>query len=313
MAKALGIFLVVLGHCSRVEHMTGYIAAFHMPFFFLLSGFFLFNKEVPMREFVVKKVKTLLVPCMCFGLILSTYSTLIDWLRPHADIPLGLRYIGLFINMREYPFPGSLWFLPCLFLVEVILYGLHKVIKGKWAFVASLVLLTCLGIGLHAAYGKGLPWSLDIALLVCGFTALGYWVRNKITCLLPPWVYALLLGLFVFCVEVNMSESGFTVDMYSCRLGNYGLFYAGALLGIVLMQRVVMWLLPLKWLDFFGRNSLVVYALHYIFILPLSKLLDFVPLPPVLLSFIQAILIMIILIPIIRFINAHYKWMLGQF
>ena len=101
--------------------------------------------------------------------------------------------------------------------------------------------------------------------------------------------------------------------MYSCRLGNYGLFYAGALLGIVLMQRVVMWLLPLKWLDFFGRNSLVVYALHYIFILPLSKLLDFVPLPPVLLSFIQAILIMIILIPIIRFINAHYKWMLGQF
>lgn len=151
-----------------------------------------------MREFVVKKVKTLLVPCMCFGLILSTYSTLIDWLRPHADIPLGLRYIGLFINMREYPFPGSLWFLPCLFLVEVILYGLHKVIKGKWAFVASLVLLTCLGIGLHAAYGKGLPWSLDIALLVCGFTALGYWVRNKITCLLP-------LGCMLCCWDYLFS------------------------------------------------------------------------------------------------------------
>lgn len=42
--RALGIILVVLGHVSKEPNTVIFIYAFHMPLFFLLSGF-LFNRH----------------------------------------------------------------------------------------------------------------------------------------------------------------------------------------------------------------------------------------------------------------------------
>ena len=36
--KALGMFLVILGHVPKPGHIGSLIYAFHMPFFFILSG-----------------------------------------------------------------------------------------------------------------------------------------------------------------------------------------------------------------------------------------------------------------------------------
>lgn len=39
IAKAIGIFLMVLGHAGLWDSALNYIAMFHMPLFFFMSGF----------------------------------------------------------------------------------------------------------------------------------------------------------------------------------------------------------------------------------------------------------------------------------
>lgn len=121
VAKGIGIILVVLAHCSGGSLLGNLINAFHMPLFFCLSGLFLFHKNESFKVFLNKKAKSLLFPCLVFGVLLSTYSTALDYVRGEGEIPLGLRYVGLFINTRHNPYPGSLWFFLALFLVELML------------------------------------------------------------------------------------------------------------------------------------------------------------------------------------------------
>lgn len=56
-AKAFGILLVYIGHCN-IPGWNGYIYLFHMPFFFIISGF-LWNKEknisLSFKEYFKKK------------------------------------------------------------------------------------------------------------------------------------------------------------------------------------------------------------------------------------------------------------------
>lgn len=122
VAKGIGIVLVVLAHCCGGALLSNVINSFHMPLFFCLSGLFLFRKNESFRDFINKKAKSLLFPCLIFGILLSTYSTTLDYVRGESEIPLGLRYVGLFINTRHNPYPGSLWFFLALFLVELMLY-----------------------------------------------------------------------------------------------------------------------------------------------------------------------------------------------
>ena len=39
IAKGIGIFLVVLGHCQITENVLTLITTFHMPLFFFLAGY----------------------------------------------------------------------------------------------------------------------------------------------------------------------------------------------------------------------------------------------------------------------------------
>ena len=126
VAKGIGIVLVVLAHCCGGTLPSNVINSFHMPLFFCLSGLFLFRKNESFRDFINKKAKSLLFPCLIFGILLSTYSTTLDYVRGESEIPLGLRYVGLFINTRHNPYPGSLWFFLALFLVELMLYFIHN-------------------------------------------------------------------------------------------------------------------------------------------------------------------------------------------
>ncbi len=56
IAKSIGIFLVVLGHTSINENLKIFIYSFHMPLFFLISGF-LFKTNDNFKNFFIKQFK----------------------------------------------------------------------------------------------------------------------------------------------------------------------------------------------------------------------------------------------------------------
>ena len=60
--KGVGILLVILGHCMLFENpINRIIYSFHMPLFFILSGYVYNIKYKDLqKEFIFKKLKMLL-------------------------------------------------------------------------------------------------------------------------------------------------------------------------------------------------------------------------------------------------------------
>lgn len=52
IAKGIGMFLVVMGHVHGMNRTYGVIYSFHMPLFFLISGYFfkLIDKKILLKK-----------------------------------------------------------------------------------------------------------------------------------------------------------------------------------------------------------------------------------------------------------------------
>lgn len=75
VARGFVIILMLIGHANAPDPLVKAIFGFHMPFFFILSGF-LYNKakwsELGFKKFTVSKFKAYIVPY--FILAFSIYS-----------------------------------------------------------------------------------------------------------------------------------------------------------------------------------------------------------------------------------------------
>ena len=66
MLRAIGIILMLLGHVGFGKIFETYISAFHMPLFFILSGFLFSNKRGFLRAIRHNFVK-LFIPYIFWG------------------------------------------------------------------------------------------------------------------------------------------------------------------------------------------------------------------------------------------------------
>lgn len=313
--RGLAIILVVLGHSCATLTERIVICSFHMPLFFFISGLFLFHKEEPFGAFFKKKVKSLLVPLLAFGVILSTYSIILGYVTGRP-LPIFAKYIGILFNTRHGDYGGSLWFFPSLFLVEMLLFIIYKTFSSNYLILFFSIVCAVVGVLVNQQIGQGLPWSLDISLLCVFFTALGYVLKDWIWKEHHVMSYMFTLVFFVISIYYNYLHIGSSVDLYSCRIGNPVLFYISAICGIyltigvsnILCKRIDLMGLVL----FYGQNSLIVYALHIPFLLVINLSLRWIPIGWVA-GILQTIIILLIQIPLINLVNSKFRWMTGKF
>lgn len=116
--RAIGILFMIVGHLgiggTKTDHI---IHSFHMPLFFIISGYFYKTGEI--KKQIEHKVRTILVPYFVFGsfhyvlwLFLNCNKT-DNLLRP-------LQCLLFDCTSLDMPIAGALWFLPCLFLAELM-------------------------------------------------------------------------------------------------------------------------------------------------------------------------------------------------
>lgn len=314
VAKGIGIVLVVLAHCCGGTLPSNVINSFHMPLFFCLSGLFLFRKNESFRDFINKKAKSLLFPCLVFGILLSTYSTTLDYVRGESEIPLGLRYVGLFINTRHNPYPGSLWFFLALFLVELMLYFIHKTIRSSAFRLIVVLAISVMGCLYNQKYKVGLPWSLDIAFICILFTEFGYMCKQYGVLSHNSLAKAvLLLVVFTVTFSLNVVVLGYNVNLFSSDYGCYPLFYLTALSGTYIVYSLSCIIKHNRLLQYLGQNSLLIYSLHFLLLLVVSITYSHIPINGIFSSVAQTITILLLLIPVINIINKHFIWMTGKF
>uniref|UniRef100_A0A7C3NH83 Acyltransferase 3 domain-containing protein n=1 Tax=candidate division WOR-3 bacterium TaxID=2052148 RepID=A0A7C3NH83_UNCW3 len=120
IAKSIGIFLVVLGHTSINENLKIFIYSFHIPLFFLISGF-LFKTNDNFKNFFIKQFKRFIIPYYIFSII-----TYIFWVTVGGRYGIGLiseigytkPLIGTILGLSHNDYlvhDISLWFLYVLF------------------------------------------------------------------------------------------------------------------------------------------------------------------------------------------------------
>lgn len=139
--RGFGILLVVLGHTSQTSGLVSWIFSFHMPLFFIISGM-LFHERQFLDSFKRKAVR-LLVPYVFFGTVTLAYWALIERRLRGDDgsVPNALANIVLaHAVVDNYPQNAVLWFLPCLFVTEMLFLGFFLLVNKAGSVETKIVM-----------------------------------------------------------------------------------------------------------------------------------------------------------------------------
>lgn len=133
-----GILLVLLGHSGfeepiiqqKLSYLHSWIYSFHMPLFFLISGF-LFSLTNPVMEkactgkFIWKKTLRLIVPYVVLGTVIFAIKYVFAGLS-HADrvFSVGNFFKMFIIPGAEYSTIGHLWYVFTLYMIFLLVLGL---------------------------------------------------------------------------------------------------------------------------------------------------------------------------------------------
>lgn len=126
--KGLCILLVVLGHIYDSSNILRiWIYSFHMPLFFIISGMLVKHtnvKERSIKNIIISKFKTLIVPYIFLELI-----AIFVWMITNEFTLQSLKW-NIMDSILMYCRAGATWFLPCLFIAEVVFILMVKYIKN---------------------------------------------------------------------------------------------------------------------------------------------------------------------------------------
>ena len=307
LIKGLTIFGVIWVHTCHYDWLTPILVN---SIFFFLSGFFF--KRKPMRDFLDTKASSMLIPFLFFYLISYPFRMVVhywdyrtlstfDWGCIWDIFDVSTRTDYLFVNV-------PLWFLICLFAIQVIYYFVSYL--NKW-LIAVLAIL-CLMLK-DLFYSFPAPFMINAAFYYMGFFALGN-VLGK------PWIeklkdvrfrrVSLLLSILFMAVVIGVN-TGSWGDWAAQQMKHVKLF----MVFFTLMSAASCFNenKHLGWLRFLGENSLTILGLHVIPLLVIRRISmklfeDCTPL----MGFIQSLICMVIMYAAILFCNKYIPRLVGK-
>ena len=244
IAKGLAIIIMIMGHAMiGVEDYDRIFSiwyhAWHMPIFYVFSGYFFSGKDSDPQTYILRKTKQLLVPFFCWGMIHILYN-----LINHLDINemRSAVIVGLFIKPTEVAIAdgAAIWFLASLFWMNIVFFILIKILNNS---VLLYVISFCIGIcGMVAVqHGINLPLGIDASLVGIPCMAAGYFMKEyqkvpflkhilslKVFELIP---FAVISTMLIFYNgEVNFRGGGY--------YQNWILTYVNGVVGTILIWNI---------------------------------------------------------------------------
>ena len=322
--KALAISLVALGHMQSIYLVNETIFAFAMPAFFFLSGYtFERSANAPFLELLRKKFRSLVIPYFGFSAILFAFWFLVRRnfglsYETHATVTDVLMQILCGTNSTFFVTP--LWFLTCLFVVEILFWGLLRLKKKMRIFLMALLFIpglvywTYMDI-LHLPH---LFWNLDQTCFFLSFLAIGFVtskknLAEKYLCSLKRNLFVAVSSALVFALAFVVREKTTSLFVFVAMQGV--MCYTGLLAFIAMVKNIKSNVV----LNFIGQNTLTILALHIMVQSLLRGILFKVfHVAPEMLesSFIAGLAMtavtLLALVPVILFINRFTPWLSGK-
>ncbi len=285
--KAIGIFLVFYGHyIERMIHMEGgngiakfqfgFIYSFHMPMFFILSGFFA-KKQSNKIEYAKKLFFQRIIPVLFFGVLFIPLWLFYNWysngnLLLESVIKKCLYYLG---GNPQLDF--ITWFLICLFTTELIsvLLGLVSnkkrinLITGLFFLVLGYIIVEKIPFISEYTRVEMNFWYVHESIIALGFYLIGNWLFPILENIHTEkkWLFYLIAPVALLLIKLTNTflENERTVIMAISQHGEFSPFVVGAFLGTVLLISIGMIIPSNRIMNFIGSNTLILLGLNGIF------------------------------------------------
>ncbi|MGI9537792.1 MAG: acyltransferase family protein [Desulfocapsaceae bacterium] len=302
IARIYGVALVFYGHIIESYMKAGspvaavhykFIYSFHMPLFFILSGY-IAKEQLAQTKFSLylkQKVATRLVPYLFLSLVLIIPTFWTTDFTVGLELPTVDGYVkGIAATvLAGFPcFNIPTWFLICLFVVEMMHY-----VSSRFLTSNSKIILACCGyylIGSILAWNAGFLRPTNILsqhgkifpyfMILEAFTGYSlylvgvYLQRNGFLLGKTPvfrYFLGALTGLLLVYFTFDLNKGMFTIPFYDAVIlvgsshGNPILFPLTAVTGSVVILILAKLTADNKVLLFLGRNTLVIFGLNGVF------------------------------------------------
>ena len=269
--KVLAAFLVVFGHLYTGDHpINKYLYAFHVPFFFIVSGIFHKNEGKVLWKDHVRKI---LFPAVLFFAVYAVFYVLVHSVfigSPELFLNEAVTYAKYFIlRMWRSTEIGPGWFLMALFWCKIIT-DLVLMCKGKTIILANLII----AIGLIVPYVLGfrIPLFFSQGLMAYPFYIAGFKAKEFLKQQQASWRY--LIPVFV-CLAgtILLSRLNGKVSMSGVYFGglptgvNVIVFYLNAFIGSAMLLAFSLLPFPsLKSIRLLATSLLTIIGIQSIYI-----------------------------------------------
>lgn len=263
--KGIGILLVIIGHTWDLPYLViNFIFSFHMPLFFIISGYFFKPRESIIL--IKKDCERLLLPYAVTGLVIILFYACFAISKNNLNLLwqsiIGVLYGSGSVHSSmisgDMPTIGPIWFLLALFWAKLIWNIYFYIISNKWI---RFLMATTISVGATMVdrYLINLPLCLLPGMSAVVFLAIGELLKkHKLTW----WGLLLLWGCWIVCVFHSQ------LYMVRCWYGHYPLDVLGALGGTLFIYEFSKYIsksrLGSSVLTWFGINSLAIMCFHAI-------------------------------------------------
>lgn len=277
--RAVGILIMVMGHVGFGGKFDRYIHSFHMPIFFLISGFlFVSRKEIGVGKLIAKRAKRLLIPYVFYAIL-----NYIFWLLLGPE-PEKLWYEPLIkavtYNTSGLPICGALWFLTAMFFAEAFYVILDRLIKNSTVRTVLVIALAVAASVLQNRTKVRLPLTIDTAVVCAGFLEIGRAFgkvdrKSFMQKLQEKRAILFVLGIALAAINVVLSFVNQYVNIKSGWYGFEPLFWINAIIGSAAFLAFAVWFdrvagernVLRKILVRIGKTSMVFLGLNQLVIL----------------------------------------------
>ena len=321
IAKGLGIFLMVWGHSGLPAPIHNWIHSFHMPFFFIISGFFFKQGKYTFKEYFLRKTKTILLPYVFFAIC--------DYLIRNGCISMGLEVAPprsiyeMFVLGKDI---GAAWFLLSLFFTEVLFFFISKLSNNKIVCFIITSVLFSVSYYFYMTHMR-FPYKIEIWGATLFYYNIGYLVaqtslkkRVSENCFVG-WKWQLLLvGMLVldfFLANLIKPAINIRVNILGVHLPSILLVCLGSFL-IFQLSHIIdevdnLFVKLLKmFFKYIGEYSIVLIGFSQVILQILKSLLSYLSISVVMATAIRYTLLWVVMLLLIAVFKNYMPILIGK-
>lgn len=267
---------------------TFYVAFF--PLYFILSGVF-FKDYSGLKYFYFNKNYKLAIPSAFFYTFGAAVLAILIYIAFPFRYEEPLSDIGHFLSFYyedPHRLPVSIWFLLCLFILNLLFYVVFAASKristlfsntsSSRPFVISLIsislIIGCFGYYLNVVH-VNLYMHVDSALTVMPFFCFGFLLRKYTNVLYPnrfdKYNFLFIIIAFLLIYAIGHFKSSYRYNSYQVSLV---ILYFTGIIGTVAILFIAKYIKKLPIISYIGRYSIIVLCTHEFIIITTRTLLN---------------------------------------